>query len=310
MEYTTLGRTGLKVTRMGLGCGGPSRIGKGTGKTEDESVAIIRRAIDAGINIIDSAEIYRTEDLVGQAIRGLDRTSLVLCTKKTPSEGLTGEQLRQGLEDSLKRLGTDYVDVYYLHGVVLKDYEYLVTEIVPEMQKLRQEGKLRFIGISEMFNADTRHEMFQRAFRDDCWDVMMVGFNLLNQSAREYVFPETVKKNIGTTVMFPVRLALSRKERLKEVMNLLIEKGQVNPDEFDMDDPLGFLIHEGGAVSIPDAAYRFCHYESGPNVILSGTGNITHLEENLESFNRPPLPEEDVEKLKYLFRNVDSVTGQ
>src|SRR4030042_1076542 len=153
-----------------------------------------------------------------------------------------------------------------------------------------------------------RIEMMGRALKDDEWDVMMVGFNLLNQCAREYVFPEAKKKNIGVTIMFAVRLALSRHERLKEVVAELIEKKQLDPSEFDVDDPLGFLVHEGGAVSIPDAAYRFCHYEEGPDVILSGTGNMAPLEENLESFNRPPLPEEDVEKLKFIFRKVDSVT--
>ena len=304
MRYTTLGKTGLKVTTMGLGCGGPSRIGKGTGKEESESIEVIKEAINAGINIIDSAEAYGTEELVGKAIKGLDRTSLVLCTKKTPSEGLTGEQA------SLKRFGTDYVDVYYLHGVVPDRYEYLAAEIVPVLQQLRQEGKLRFLGISEMFNADTRHEMLRRAFQDDFWDVMMVGFNLLNQCARDYVFPETTKQNIGVTIMFAVRLALSRIARLKEVMQTLVENGQIDPAEFNMDDPLGFLVHEGGAVSVPDAAYRFCHFEQGPDVILSGTGNIEHLRDNLKSFERGPLPEADVEKITYLFRKVDSVTGQ
>ena len=222
-----------------------------------------------------------------------------------------GYEVRESLENSLKRLGTEYVDVYYLHGVVLKDYEYLYENIVPVMEELRREGKIRFIGISEMWNADTRHEMLRRALQDDCWDVMMVGFNLLNQCARNYVFPEAKKKNIGITNMFAVRLALSRTERLLEVMQQLIEKGQLDPADFDMNDPLGFLVREGGAASVPDAAYRFCHFEEGgPDVILSGTGSVAHMEENVASFDRPPLPEEDVEKLKYLFRNVDSVTGQ
>ncbi len=310
MDKTTLGRTGLTVTKMGLGCGGPSRVGKGTGKEEAESIKVVRTACEAGINIIDTAEIYGTEEIVGKAVSGLDRSSLVLCTKKTPTEGLTGEQVRESLENSLRRLGTDYVDVYYLHGVRLNQYEYLYSEIVPVLEELRGEGKLRFIGISEMFNADTRHEMLQRALKDDVWDVMMVGFNILNQCAREYVFPEAKRKNIGITIMFAVRLALSRPERLKEVMTELIEKKQVDPSEFDVNDPLGFLVHEGGAVSIPDAAYRFCHYEEGPDVILSGTGNPAHLVANLESFNRPPFPEEDAEKLRYIFRKVDSVTSQ
>ena len=77
-----------------------------------------------------------------------------------------------------------------------------------------------------------------------------------------------------------------------------------------MQDPLGFLTGAGGAVSVPDAAYRFCRDEPGADVILVGTGNPEHLRENIASFARPPLPEEAVRKLKHIFRRVDSVSGQ
>jgi aryl-alcohol dehydrogenase-like predicted oxidoreductase len=109
--------------------------------------------------------------------------------------------------------------------------------------------------------------------------------------------------------MFAVRRALSQPERLKANLQELIERGQIDPDDFELDDPLGFLVHEGGAVSLPDAAYRFCRYEPGTHVILSGTGNPDHLEANLASFERPPLPEADRRRLVQLFRRVDSVAG-
>ena len=83
MDYVTLGRTGLKASVMGLGAGGPSRIGKGTGKATEESVAVVRHALDNGINIIDTAEFYRTEKIVGEAIKGYDRESIILSTKKS-----------------------------------------------------------------------------------------------------------------------------------------------------------------------------------------------------------------------------------
>ncbi|MFC2014365.1 aldo/keto reductase [Chloroflexota bacterium] len=310
MDYTVLGRTGLKVTTMGLGCGGASRVGQGTGKTKEESIAVIRQAIDSGINIIDTAEGYRTEEILGKAIKDIDRSSLVLSTKKTVSGDITPEQVQKSLEDSLKRLGTDFVDIYYLHGVLPKDYKYLASEIGPLMQKMRDQGKIRFMGVTEMFNADTQHNMLQSALEDDIWDVMMVGFNMLNQSARDTVFPKALQKNIGIVIMFAVRAAFSRPERLKEILNQLIENKQLNPADIDESNPLGFLVQDGGAVSLPDAAYRFCHYEPVPHVIFSGTGNLAHLETNIESFTRPPLPQDDLIKLKAIFKNVDSVTGQ
>ena len=309
MERTILGRTGLAVTVMGIGCGGPSRVGKTTGKSETESVAVVRQALDAGVNFIDTAEGYETEEIVGQAIRGRDRSALVISTKKSVDGNVTSEDVVQGLEESLKRLGTDYVDVYHLHGVVLEDYEYLASEIVPTLQGLRDQGVIRAIGITEKFDADREHAMLRRALRDDVWDVMMVGFNLLNQSARERVFPATIEKDIGVLIMFAVRRALSRPEKLAEVIAELIRKGQLDPAEIDQEDPFGFLVYEGGAVSLPDAAYRFCRDEPGTHVILSGTGNPAHLQANLASFSRPPLPEQDSRRLKRIFRHVDSVSG-
>jgi L-galactose dehydrogenase len=311
VEYIKLGRTGLRVSVMGLGCGGPSRVGQSTGKSEAEQVAIVRQALDAGVNFIDTAEAYGTEEVVGRAIRGLDRDRVVLSTKKTTwGESLTPRDVRESLEVSLKRLGVDYVDVYHLHGVLRDNYDYLLAEIVPALQALRRQGKLRFIGITEQGNADPGHEMLQRALQDDVWDVMMVMFNILNQSARERVLARAQEKSVGILVMFAVRLALSRLERLREVIGELIANGQLDPAEIDVRDPLGFVTGAGGAMSVPDAAYRFCRDEPGTDVVLVGTGNPEHLRENVASFARPPLPEETVRRLRRVFRRVDSVSGQ
>ena len=309
MDYTVLGRTGLKVGIMGVGCGGPSRVGKGTGKSTEESVALIRHALDNDINIIDTAEIYRTERIVGEAIKGYDRESIILSTKKSVWGNLSPKNVEKSFDKSLRSLCTDYIDIYHLHAVMPEDYEEVVSNVMPILQKLRDEGKIRFIGITERFDLDSQHVMLQKALKDDYWDVMMVGFNILNQSARERVFPKTTKKNIGTLIMFPVRLALSKPERLKQITDEIIEKEQLDPSDIDMKNPLGFLIHEGSAINLVDAAYRFCNYEPGTHVILSGTGNIDHLKANIESFSRPPLPDEDILKLKNIFRNVDSVSG-
>ena len=81
MDYVTYGKTGLKVSVAGLGCGGNSRLGQEQGKSEDESVAIIRRAMDLGVNLIDTAANYRTEGIVGKALVGVPRDQVVGATK-------------------------------------------------------------------------------------------------------------------------------------------------------------------------------------------------------------------------------------
>ena len=137
----------------------------------------------------------------------------------------------------------------------------------------------------------------------------MVGFNILNQSARERVLAATQEKDIGVLIMFAVRRALSDRKALGEAVADLLERGCVDPELVGDETALDFLVREGGATSLQDAAYRFARYESGVHVVLSGTGKVEHLEANAESLIRPPLPAEDVERLRQMFAGVDDVSG-
>jgi aryl-alcohol dehydrogenase-like predicted oxidoreductase len=312
MDYRTLGRTGLKASVIGLGGGGPSRLGQRDNvNTETESADILRMGFDAGINFIDTAEAYGTEAIVGQALKGRDRASIILSTKKSTGKNpISADDLRNGLEQNLSRLGTDYIDVYHLHGVPPSNYAHCREVLVPVLLDLKQQGKIRFLGITEAWNNDIEHTMLKDALKDDVWDVMMVGFNLLNQTARETVLQPALKQNVGILIMFAVRLALSKPDRLRETLQQLIDAGEVDPSEIDLENPLAFALGGAGGVDLPDVAYRFCNFEPGVHVTLSGTGNPAHLQANIDSFSRPPLPDAVVERLKYIFRNSDSVTGQ
>jgi aryl-alcohol dehydrogenase-like predicted oxidoreductase len=311
MEYVTLGNTGLQVSVLGLGGGGHSRLGQRTGATDIESAAIVMRALELGVTFVDTAETYGTEALIGAALQSVRRQDVVLSTKKSITEEgrlITAAQLVRGLEASLKRLRTDYVDVYHLHGVRSEQYDHAVAELVPAMRKLREAGKIRFLGITEQFAADLGHRMMTRAVCDDHWDVVMVGFSILNQSARDRVLAETRRRGTGVLCMFAVRDALSRPEKLRETIADLIRQGLIDPDAVEPQDPLNFL--QSVASSLPDAAYRFCRAEPGIHVILSGTGNMQHLEENVASILRPPLPDGVRARLVELFARVDTVSGQ
>ena len=309
MDYVTFGRTGLNVSVMGLGCGGPSRIGMSADKSEAESVDIVRRALDAGVNFIDTAEGYGTEGIVGKGIASVARDKVIISSKKSCSQEISPELVRQSIEASLSELGTDYIDIYNLHGVRPEQYAILRDEILPTFTELKDEGKIRFIGVSELFNVDMTHQMLLDSLPEDPWDVVMVGFNILNQSARG-LFQQTLEKNVAVQIMFAVRRALSQPEKLREAVQTLISNGQVEADEIDVNDPLGFVLKESDATGIVDAAYRFCRYEPGVHVVLSGTGNPDHLQSNIDALCRPPLPEPVVQKLRHIFRHADAITGQ
>jgi aryl-alcohol dehydrogenase-like predicted oxidoreductase len=313
MEHVTLGRTALRVSRMGLGGGGHSRLGKRSGIEEQQSIQIVRRAIDLGVNFIDTAESYGTEEIVGQGMRGRPRDRVVISTKKTMwgDRMVSPSDLRGGLEESLRRLGTDYIDVYHLHGLKVEQYRHARDALVPEMLKLRDEGKIRAVGVTEAFNSDRNHAMLKRAMQDDCWDVIMVGFNILNQSARELVLAAAQRKSIGVLCMFAVRAALSRPARLVEVVRELVDAGKIDRAAVDdLNDPLKFLTRDGVAGSVTEAAYRFCRDEPGMHVVLSGTGNVEHLEANAGALSASPLPEAIRLRLMNMFQGVDNVSGQ
>lgn len=307
MNYRNLGNTGLRVSAVGLGCGGPSRLGQRAGKSLKHSISLVRKALDLGVNFLDTAENYETEGIVGAAIRQIPRDRVVVSTKKIPPEPDHPDPagvITKGLEASLKRLGTDYVDIFHLHGVGAARYDFAADVLAPVITRLREAGKIRAVGITEEFPANPRHEMLQRGLHDPWWDVVMVGFNLLNPSARRSVFPLTLEKGVGTLVMFAVRRALSQPAQLEKLLREMEQRGVLEPGA-----DLGFLTDNGCAGTLTEAAYRFCVHEPGADVVLTGTGDEKHLEANIASALKPPLPPEALERLEALFGNVDSVTG-
>ena len=311
MQTVRLGRTGAEVSVVGLGCGGASRLGMARGADIHHAAGIVRRAIELGVTFIDTARSYGTEEAVGEGIRGR-RDEIFLSTKSNAGRGdhlVSAAELTETLDGSLARLGTDHVDVYHLHGVTLAQYDHCAQVLLPELKRQQAAGKIRFIGVTEMFGVDTGHAMLARALPDDHFDVVMTGFNLLNPSARERVFPQTIRHDVGTLIMFAVRRALSDPAALRDAVAGLIERGEVSAGAVDAADPLGFLRARADIGSLTEAAYRFCRHEPGAHVVLTGTGDARHLEANIAAIQAPPLAPEVLDQLSGLFGNVDSLAG-
>jgi len=310
MEYVTLGRTGLKVSVAGLGGGGFSRLGLGTGHSEAEAVALVQAALDLGVNLIDTAAAYGTEAVVGRAIAGRPRDSVVIATKVSPlraGERTPPARVIESLDNSLRLLGVDCIDVFQIHAVPPSGYEYIREQIVPPLLAEREKGKFRFLGITETAPNDPEHDMLARAVPEELWDVVMVAFHMMAQNARRAVFPVTRAHSVGTLLMFAVRSIFARPAQLAGTMRELAEAGKVPDWLARSDDPLDFLVHAGGASSLTDAAYRFARHEPGVDVVLFGTGDRAHLQANIESILEPPLPEADRARLAELFGHLVGV---
>jgi L-galactose dehydrogenase len=310
MDQTTLGRTGLKVSIAGLGCGGFSRLGQSTGKTEAESVALVRLALDSGITLIDTASAYGTEGIVGQAIATVPRDSFVLATKASvvrDGQVIAPEAVVESLEESLRKLGTDHIDVFQLHGVPKDHYDHAIDNVVPALLRAREQGKFRFLGITENGAGDTGHEVLVKATKSGLFDVEMVAFNMLHRTASDTLFPLTAPAGIATLVMHAVRSIFARPELLASEMRALAEFGHVSAEIGADPHPLDFLVHEGGAESLTDAAYRFARHTPGVGAVLFGTGSPAHLHANIASLSRPKLPEADLARLLEQFAKVSGL---
>ncbi|HEV2956631.1 MAG TPA: aldo/keto reductase, partial [Xanthobacteraceae bacterium] len=247
------------------------------------------------------------------AIKSVPRDSLVITTKAAPAnyttwEPFTPEDVVASIDNSLRQLQTDYLDVLQLHAVAPHIYEHARDVIYPAVLREKEKGKLRFIGITEAAAYDLEHKMYQRALaEDDIWDTAMVAFNMMHQNVRDSVFPKTAEKKVGTLIMLAVRRIFAQPERFKEQLRAFVADGLLPKSLSDSPDPLGFLVHAGGASSVIDAAYRFVRDEPGVDVVLFGTSDPHHLREDIVSLSKPPLSTADRQQIVTLFGHLVGV---
>ncbi|HEY6951450.1 MAG TPA: aldo/keto reductase [Bacteroidota bacterium] len=205
MEQRKLGTQGLTVSALGLGCMGMSEF---YGTADDrESIATIHHALDEGISFFDTSDMYgpfKNEELVGKALKGR-RDSVVLATKfgivrtKDPSvRGVNGrpEYVRQSCDGSLKRLGTDRIDLYYQHRV---DPQVPIEETIGAMADLVKAGKVRFLGMSEAGPATIR-----RAHRVHPISALQTEYSLWTRDPEDEILSTVRELSIGFVPYSPL----------------------------------------------------------------------------------------------------------
>ena len=172
MQYRTLGKTGLSVSLLGIGTGGPSQFGQKSNVAAAQVIKLVHRALELGINFFDSSAAYGdSESLLGQALDGVPRQDYILATKFSPlKDGIpvSPTSVVKSVERSLKRLRIDQIDIVQFHGVRPADYQPIMEQLLPTVQKLQAQGKCRFVGISETYGHDPDHKTVPQAL-DSGW---------------------------------------------------------------------------------------------------------------------------------------------
>lgn len=315
MQYRPFGRTGLRVSLLGLGTGGPSQLGQSSGVPEAEAAYLVRYALDCGVNLIDTAANYReSEAILGRGLRGIARDRYVLCTKFSPFDRkgdtvLPAEALEQSLNRSLQRLDLDYVDVLQLHGVEPQQYGRVKERFLPVLQHAQATGACRFIGITETFGSDSSKAMLPMALGDDVWDTIMIGYNMLTLNPAESdILPLAAERNVGVLVMCAVRRAIARPDALAAIIRDLKARGKISAAALPDENPLGWLVHDA-VDSVAAAAYKYVAANPAVSTVLTGTANREHFEDNVRAILGPPLPAVDRARLQAIFGDVRENLG-
>src|SRR5207302_4869732 len=313
MHYRTLGRTGLSVSEIGYGAWGISGSGW-IGAQDEESLQALQRAIDLGVNFIDTALAYgegHSERLIGQVLRNNLNTRIIVATKIPPKNGkwparagvpveeaFPGLYIQECTEQSLRNLGTETLDIEQFH--VWNDEWVGQGDWAETIQQLKEQGKIRFFGIS--IN-DHQPDNALRLIETGLVDTVQVIYNIFDQSPEDTLFPACQRHHIGVIV----RVALDE----GGLTGTLTPESRFDPQDFrssyfrgnrkqevyervqNMVSDLGITVDE-----LPEIALRYILSHPVVSTVIPGMRTLRYVERNTALGDGKGLSLEQVQKLK------------
>jgi len=323
MDYRTLGRTGLRVGVLGFGCGNVGGLLiRGTPAERERAVA---RALELGVNYFDTAPLYgdgQSETNLGQVLRTLKPTLYVGTKFRVPDVAAADlpAAVVSSLEASLKRLGTDRVDLLQCHNLVTRErngrgvsVKDMRDAIVPTLVRLVEQGKIGFYGMTALGETAALHEVLDAAMVQTA----QVCFNLLNPSAARALPPGFPAQDFGRL------LEHAAKSRVGAIVIRVLAAGALSgtearhPIAVPTVDPIGSapeyavdvrrarlleaLVKEGHASSLVEASLRFALTSPAVSTVLLGYSSLEHLEYAAAAVAKGPLSDAALTRLSQLW---------
>ena len=292
METRTLGKTGLEVSRLGIGL---SETGFNLSAADEAQASeVINSALDKGINFLDTAACYDlSEEQLGKAVSHR-RSEFILATKaghflpRNTGQDWTAQVITESIDRSLKRMKTDHVDLLQLHSCSVEILER--GEVIQALQQAQRAGKTRFIG----YSGD--NENAEWAVSSGVFDTLQTSFNLVDQKARRRLLPEAERRGMGIIIKRPIGNAVWKApgdpkpyQHNPTYTEEYFRRGQVMQAE-------GPLPGEPADRIETAMGFLFAHPEV--DVAIVGTQRPHHLASNVELVNtRLPIPQETVDAL-------------
>lgn len=293
MRTNQLGSSELYVSEIGLGC-------MSLGTDEGQAVKLIHEALDRGVNFLDTADLYdegRNEELVGQAVQGR-REDVIIATKvgnrRIPGQDgwvwdPSKEYIKSAVKDSLRRLGTDYIDLYQLHGGTLDDP---IDETIEAFEELKREGWIRYYGISSI-----RPNVIREYVAKSNIVSVMSQYSILDRRPEEAVLDLLAENGISVIARGPVaRGILSDRGQAKA------EKGYLDYSKNELLDVLKELEEVGGDTDLSHLAIRYALAHAAVACTIPGASSLEQLRHNLAAGNKEELSPQDIQSIQAISR--------
>ena len=296
MKTRQLGNSDLYVSEIGLGC-------MSLGTSDTEAIQIIHEALDLGINFLDTADLYNyglNEEFVGKALQG-KREQVVLATKvgnrwTEEKNGWSWDPsktyIKEEIKESLRRLKTDYIDLYQLHGGTIEDH---IDEVIETFEELKQEGFIRHYGISSIRPNVIR----QYAERSNIVSVLM-EYSMFNRRPEEW-FPFLQENNISVIARGPLAKGLltnNNEQKLAKVK----EKGYLSYNYDEVKHIISSMKEITNELSLTEAALQYCLHNPAIAALIPGASSIDQLRENVKAGTTHSLTDEQYKHIQSLLK--------